>query len=111
MLRLSTQIHKWLALIVGLQVLGWVLGGLVMTAIPIERVRSEQHIAEFAPDPLAHEGLVDIHAAAAAAGLTPVEATLRSTLRGPVWVLKAADGTSRTLDARTARPMAPLAEK
>jgi hypothetical protein len=111
MLRLSTQIHKWLALIVGLQVLGWVLGGLVMTAIPIERVRSEHHIAEFAPDPLPHQGLVEMHAAAAAAGVTPVEATLKSTLRGPVWLLKGADATTRTLDARTGRPMAPLAAK
>lgn len=35
MLRWATQIHKWLALIVGLQVLGWFAGGLVMTALPI----------------------------------------------------------------------------
>ena len=111
MLRLSTQIHKWLALIVGLQVLGWVLGGVVMTVIPIERVRSEHHIAEFAPDPLPHEGLVDWHAAAAAAGMTPAEATLKSTLRGPVWMLKGADGSTRVLDARTGRLMTPMGEK
>ena len=34
-LKLSTQLHKWIALVVGLQVLFWVGGGLVMTAIPI----------------------------------------------------------------------------
>jgi uncharacterized iron-regulated membrane protein len=111
MLRLSTQIHKWLALVVGLQVLAWVLGGLVMTATPIERVRSEHHIAAFAPDPLPHEGLVDWHSAAAAARLSPVEASLKSTLRGPVWTLKMADGTTRLLDARTGRAMAPMPEK
>lgn len=108
MLRLSTQIHKLLALIVGLQVLGWVLGGLVMTAIPIERVRSEQHIAAFQPDALPQTGLVDYAAAAKAMGITPIEATLKSTLRGPLWVLKDAGGGTHVVDAVTGRHVAPL---
>ena len=33
--RLSTQIHKWLALVVGLQVLGWVVGGLVFLLLGV----------------------------------------------------------------------------
>ena len=48
-LRLSTQLHKWVALVVGLQVLFWVGGGLVMTVIPIETVRSEHRAAELKP--------------------------------------------------------------
>ncbi|HEY0650877.1 PepSY domain-containing protein [Phenylobacterium sp.] len=108
MLRLSTQIHKWLALIVGLQVLGWVLGGVVMTAIPIETVRSEHHLAKFQPQALPAEGLVGYGQAAAAMGVTPVEATLKSTLRGPLWVLKDADGKSHVVDAKTGRHVAPL---
>lgn len=108
MLRWSTQIHKWLALVVGLQVLGWVLGGLVMTAIPIQTVRSEHHVAKFRPDPLPAEGLMDHAAVAAALGVEPVEAALKSTLRGPMWVLKDADGRSHVADARTGRHPAPL---
>ncbi|TAL28490.1 PepSY domain-containing protein [Phenylobacterium sp.] len=111
MLRLSTQIHKWLALVVGLQVLGWVLGGVVMTAIPIERVRSEHHLAKFQPDSLPTEGLVDYRQAAAAVGVTPVEATLKSSLRGPLWVLKDAQGGSHVVDAATGRHVAPLPAK
>ena len=72
MVRLTTQIHKWLALIVGLQVLGWVLGGLVMTAIPIERARSEHHVAKFQPDALPAEGLIGYVDAARTMGLSPV---------------------------------------
>ena len=53
LLRLSTQLHKWIALVVGIQVLFWVAGGLVMTAIPIETVRSEHHLAPVTPKPLA----------------------------------------------------------
>lgn len=108
MLRWSTQIHKWLALVVGLQVLGWVLGGLVMTAIPIERVRSEHHVAKFRPDPLPMGGLIDHAAAAAAANIEPVEASLKSTLRGPMWVLKDADGKTHLIDARSGRHPEPL---
>lgn len=108
MVRLSTQIHKWLALIVGLQVLGWVLGGLVMTAIPIERVRSEHHVAKFQPDALPTEGLIGYADAAKAVGLRPVEATLKSTLRGPMWLLKDAEGKAHVVNAVTGLHVAPL---
>lgn len=110
MLRWSTQIHKWLALVVGLQVLGWVLGGVVMTAIPIERVRGEHHVAAFQPAPLPATGLKDQATVAAALGVTPVEATLKSTLRGPLWLLKDAAGGFHVADATTARPVTPLPE-
>jgi uncharacterized iron-regulated membrane protein len=110
MLRWSTRIHKWLALIIGLQVLGWVLGGLVMTAIPIERVRSEHRFAPFQPLPLPTVGVLDQAAAARAAGLEAVEATLKTTLRGAVWILKDAEGEPHVVDAVTGRPMSPLPE-
>jgi len=108
MLRWSIQIHKWLGLVVGLQVLGWVLGGLVMTAIPIERVRSEHHVAKFQPAVLPAEGLVSYGVAAAAMGIEPVEATLKSSLRGPLWVLKDAGGRTHVVDAVSGRHVAPL---
>lgn len=110
MLKLSTQIHKWLALIVGLQVLGWVLGGVVMTVIPIERVRSEHHVAKFQRQPLPASGVLDHRAAAAAMGVEAVEATLKTTLRGTVWVLKDAAGGVHTVSAVTGGHMAPMAE-
>lgn len=108
MLRLSMQLHKWIGLVVGLQVLGWALGGLIMTAIPIERVRSEQHIAELRADALALDRAIAPEAAAKAAGMHPVEATLKSTPRGAVWMLKDADGKTHFLDAATGRPKTPM---
>lgn len=110
MLRWSTQIHKWLALVVGLQVLFWVFGGLVMTAIPIERVRSEHHLARSIPPALPLEALVAPAAAAARAGIEPVEAVLKSTPRGPVWLLKDKAGQVAALDARSGAPLAPYGE-
>ncbi len=111
MLKLSTQIHKWLALVVGLQVLGWVVGGLLMTAIPIERVRSEHHIAKVRPAALPAGGVLDHQAAAAAIGVEAVEATLKTTLRGAVWVLKDAEGRAHVVDAATGRRMTPMPEQ
>ena len=77
-----------------------------MTVIPIEKVRGEHRVAAYAPDPLLAD-VLDLAAAGRAAHLAPVEATLKSTLRGAVWVLKDAQGTSRVIDARTGRHMSP----
>lgn len=41
----ASWVHKWLALIVGAQMLFWVGSGLFFAAFPIERVRSEHRVA------------------------------------------------------------------
>lgn len=48
----ASQIHKWLALVVGVQVLFWVASGLFFAIFPIEQVRSEHRIAHQHPAPL-----------------------------------------------------------
>lgn len=108
MLRWSIQLHKWIALIVGIQVLFWVAGGVVMTAIPIERVRSEHHVAEARPSPLAIDAAMPVAEVARRAGLRPVEAQLKTTPRGPVWSLKSASGDPIVLSATTGKPMAAM---
>lgn len=109
MLRWSLQLHKWLALLVGVQVLFWVGGGLVMTVLPIEKVRSEHHLAAAPPPPLPLQApLLDARAAAAAARMTPVEASLRSSPRGPVWALKDAGGRTVVMSAADGRPLPAL---
>lgn len=42
----ASWLHKWLALIIGVQVLFWFASGLFFAIYPIERVRSEHRIAE-----------------------------------------------------------------
>lgn len=107
-LRLSTQLHKWIGLIVGLQVLFWVGGGLVMTAIPIETVRSEHRVAEAQLEPLALDGLPGLREIAGRAGVVPVQADLHGTPRGPAWTLKPASGEPVIVSAVTGRPFAPM---
>lgn len=43
---IASWTHKWLALIVGVQILFWFGSGLFFAAFPIEQVRSEHRIAE-----------------------------------------------------------------
>ncbi|MDI6624291.1 MAG: hypothetical protein QME55_06140, partial [Brevundimonas sp.] len=59
--RWSSQVHKWLALIVGVQVLFWVGGGMLMTMMPIETVRSEHRVAAAPATALDPAGVIDAH--------------------------------------------------
>ncbi|MBU1346336.1 MAG: PepSY domain-containing protein [Alphaproteobacteria bacterium] len=107
-LKLSTQLHKWIALVVGLQVLFWVGGGLVMVALPIETVRSEHRVAEQAAVPLALAGLPSLDEIARQAGVAPTQADLHTTPRGPAWTLKPVSGEPVIVSAVTGRPFAPM---
>lgn len=48
-----TLIHKWIGIIVGVQIVLWVAGGLVMSAFPIELVRGETAAAPPDTTPIA----------------------------------------------------------
>lgn len=103
-LRYSTQIHKWVGLAVGIQVLFWVGGGLVMTAIPIETVRSEHRLRTPTPSPLPLDQALPLSEVARLSGVSPSRAELRTTQRGPAWVLTPMDGKPVVVAAATGRP-------
>jgi hypothetical protein len=79
-----------------------------MTAIPIERVRSEHHLAKLEPPPLPLDRIADLGGLARRIGAPASEALLKSTPRGPVWQVKTADGRQLHFDAETAAPLAPM---
>lgn len=93
---------------VGLQVLFWVGGGLVMVALPIETVRSEHRVAEQVAVPLALAGLPSLDEIARQAGVAPTQADLHTTPRGPAWTLKPVSGEPVIVSAVTGRPFAPM---
>lgn len=107
-LRYSTQIHKWIGLVVGIQMLFWVAGGVVMTAIPIETVRSEHRLKASEPQTLPVAQIMPLAEVASITGLQPSRAELKSTPRGAAWVLTPLEGEAATVDASTGRPFAPL---
>jgi hypothetical protein len=73
--RFASSVHKWLALIVGVQILFWVASGAFFAVFPIERVRSEHRIAQA---PHAAPAIADLRAPGEVAALLP-EAPTRLT--------------------------------
>ena len=103
---LWAKIHKWLALLMAVQILFWFASGLFFAIFPIERVRSEHMIAEQAPAP------VDLDAAAAGlARLTAAPAEkveLRSLFGRPVALLTRRGARPRLYDLAAGRLISPL---
>ncbi len=73
-----TSVHKWIGVVVGIQVLLWVAGGLVMSAFPIELVRGETQAAKSKPTAIAGDEFpIDLKSAIASAGSVSALKTLR----------------------------------
>ncbi|WP_306014734.1 PepSY domain-containing protein [Oceanicaulis sp. MMSF_3324] len=109
-LRTAVRVHKWLALIIGIQVMIWILGGLVMSALPIERVRGEHNIARHAPLMADPADLKSVEEAAAIAGFDTLESAALTHLAGaPAWRLESA-GRTIVIDAVTGARLSPVDE-
>jgi len=110
LLRWTIRIHKWIALIVGVQIVAWVAGGLVMSAIPIELVRGEHNIAEPAPVDLDPANLISLTEAADAAN--PAGGVADARLTGwqarPVWSITSRGGGTVLVDARDGTVLTPI---
>lgn len=108
--RLASFVHKWLALLVGVQIVFWVVSGLFFTIIPIEQIRSEHLIrpAETAR-PLAIASGAALSELRDAQGRAPIKLTIetRPTL-GQVIVAEFADGPPALFEAASFRQLSPL---
>ena len=113
LLRWTIRVHKWLALIVGIQIILWVTGGVVMSVIPIETVRGEHNIAEVIPVELDTENLISVDeavdAASPSSGLS--EARLQHWHGQAVWNVIARNETSQLVDAMTGELLTPISRE
>jgi hypothetical protein len=107
--RLASFVHKWLALLVGVQIVFWVVSGFFFTLFPIEQIRSE-HLVR----PPETARAIDI-AAIGNLGLirnaqdhAPIKVTLEQRASGPVAVAEFANGAPMLFDAATLRALSPL---
>lgn len=102
--------HKWLALIIGVQIFIWIATGLFFTVVPIEQIRSEHRIREMAPVELnAADGALLPSALAGAPA--PIRLTLENRPEGARIVADYADGSAALFDARTGEKLSPLAQE
>ena len=110
-LRWSVRVHKWVALVIGIQILLWIAGGLVMSAIPIEQVRGEHKIAAteaLAANPadlLSLKQVTNRHQIDAIS-----EAALGQMLSETVWRLKSTAGETFVIDAMSGDRLNPVSE-
>lgn len=109
--RLVADIHLWLSLVVGLQVLAWMVSGLFMVSQPIERVRSEHRMAEHAHAALSTgAGYVPPDQVIAAMGAPAQRVALEWVGGQVVYVVEAVDERKALFDARTGARLSPIDE-
>jgi len=96
-------LHKWIGLIIGIQIVLWMTGGLVMSVFPIEHVRGEHNIRHQGEVALTADSfpvaLNTIIAAHAPDGVRNV--TAKTILGRPVFDLDRVGGGHRLIDAAT----------
>lgn len=104
MRRLLYRTHIWLGWIIGAQLILWMLSGLVMTVLPIERVRGEHLRADVPARPLDGTGVVP---PATVLSMAPGadELTLTQLLGRPVYRLSAHGHPLALRDARSGAPI------
>jgi uncharacterized iron-regulated membrane protein len=107
--RFVRQAHRWLGLLIGLQVLLWVSGGVVMSVLRLDEVRGEHQAAKVqrpaldAAAPLVP--LAEVLQAPRAGAVTA--ATLTTLLGRPVYRLETAGGPE-LVDAASGATLSPL---
>jgi hypothetical protein len=109
--RIVRQLHRWIGLLIGIQVLLWVSGGLIMSVLRLDEVRGEHRVAAQPPAALAADEAVTpvIDVIGAAPGKV-TSVTLTMFLGQPVYRLESDQGKS-LVDARTGQVLSPLSEE
>ncbi len=102
----ASTVHKWLALIVALPVLFWVVSGLFFTVYPIERVRSEHRMAQAAPAPV--DVAMIVPPAALQLAQAPTKLTLQQGPQGPRYLAEFGEARAILYDAHDGRQLSPF---
>ncbi|MCW9029113.1 MAG: PepSY domain-containing protein [Kangiella sp.] len=103
------KFHKWLGLIIGIQVLFWAAGGFVMTFFDIEEVRGEHTMAKPAAFSLNERVTITANQALQQIDFAPESITLKGVLGKPVWVATNQEQQA-IVDATTGQKLSPLDE-
>ncbi|HRO02377.1 MAG TPA: PepSY domain-containing protein [Terricaulis sp.] len=108
--RIASLVHKWLALLIGIQIVFWVVSGLFFTLYPIEQIRSEHLIRPAEPRHI-ETGSLDFSGLRNSAGAAPVKLTIENRPYGQVVLAEFADGDPILYDAATLQPISPISRE
>lgn len=110
--RWAVRIHKWLALIVGIQIILWIVGGFGMAVLDIEKVRGEHLVAPQAVSALDLAGLISPAEALEGSGADQAHTvTLSSWMGQPVYHVEPLAGATLMVDARDGTLLSPIDEE
>ena len=101
------RIHRWLAMLIGVQVLAWIVGGLYFSVLPIETIRGEHLLtpAEDLDAGVLRSGVLPSHWDLGAEPIT--EASIQNDPDGPILVVTASS-TTFAIDLSTGERRPPL---
>lgn len=106
--RIAGKVHKWLALLMAVQILFWFASGLFFAVAPIETVRSEHRIAEQPARPIPYDAAAAGLARLAERGVAAGERIeIRSLLDRPVLLVAPREGRPR-LYRLDGEPLSPI---
>ena len=110
-LRNILKFHKWVSLIIGIQIFIWVLGGVVMSVIPIEKVRGVHKVTQRYEPAFDASNLMSLSEAVDQTGLAALKhAELATVLGRPVWRLTDQAGTIHIIESASGRIISPVSE-
>ncbi len=105
------QVHKWTGLILGIQVLFWVAGGVVMSWIPLEIVRGEDLANKAKPGIIQAADFKGSTAEIIASYPEVISVASSSLLGAAAYLLKFNDDKVILLDAQTLQPITPINQR
>ena len=106
--RLASFVHKWLALLVGVQIVFWVVSGLFFTLFPIEQIRSENLIRPAQAQAIATATLAPLANLRGDQEAAPTKLTIERRATGQVIVAEFANAPPILFDANTLQRLSPL---
>jgi uncharacterized membrane protein YkoI len=109
--RLFTLLHKWITLLIGIQVVLWIAGGVVMSFFDIDKVRGSHNVREKEPQVINSEAnLLSPSAVLAQNSMTATRMTTRFMVDRLVYEASIKDGTA-LFDAQSGEKLSPIDEE
>ncbi len=106
--QIASFIHKWLALLIGLQIVFWVVSGLFFTLFPIEQIRSEHLIRAARQQAIDTTSIASLAQVLNEEGQAPTKITIERRAAGHVILAEFVEGPPVLFDAVTLRRLSPL---
>lgn len=109
--RLSRALHKWIALIVGIQALLWVVSGFYMVVVDLDFIHGDSLVRNLATPPPRSGPWISVNEVRARfAGLQSLRIKGLPGMQGPLFEIASAEGIV-LLDGTTGERLSPLSQE